>query len=805
MLFYNLKTSLRQVRKNKAFSLINISGLVIGMISFLLIFQYVKFEKSYDNFHENKENIYRVYHNIYNGNEFVQKRLGCPSALMPALKENFPEIENSARLLRCVRMVIANESLHASFRSDDVYFADSSFMSMFSFPIHKGQSSNLLVSPNTAVITHTYAKKTFGDENPVGKSLHFQSRYFDFRCIISAVLKDIPENSHIKIDALVSMATYLQQKLAYGKLNDWKSRSYFSYLHLKEDANPLALEKKLPPFIEKSTGETPDRMHSNYTMENIGDVHLNTEPIAQYEEATISKQVLYLLLGIAFIIMFIAWVNYINLSTANALDRAKEIGIRKVSGANRKSLIWQFYFETFIYNGIALILALGIIVSSSTVINNLLGRQIDFNVFNDSKSILAVILLFIGGIIISGTYPAFVLSSYEPKEVLKGKFKGKSTSFDLRKGLVVFQFAASIFLIASVLAIISQVNYLRNTDVGINAKQLLVVRAPVLSSDSLFQMKMERLKQEVKQYPEYKSMAGSYYIPGKEIRWTMELHKSKNDNNPTTFKYLLGDIDFIPSMGFKMICGRTFEQNKTDKNNIILTETGVKELGFNTPESILNQTIYMHNQPRNVIGVIADYHHKSAKLNFESTCIGLSNQTLNYYSIQMQAETHASSLALLKKLWNNTFPDDPFDYFFLNEYMDKEYKTDITFGQVFSFFTCVAIFIACLGLLGLSYHSTHIRTKEIGIRKTLGSTVQSIMLLLFKDTMWLIIISSVIALPCAGFFISSWLNNYANKIEIGWWFFLLPVISLLIIAFGTVSFHVIKTAHLNPVKSLRDE
>jgi putative ABC transport system permease protein len=805
MLSHHLKTSFRQLFRNKLFSLINISGLVIGMVSFLLIFQYVRYELSYESFHKNKKDLYRVCSNSYNGKRFQEKMATCPSALAPTLSENFSEITGYARLLRAIRMIVSDDEPQNNYRSDNIYFADSSFLNMFSFPVSMGKPNTALSVPNTAVITLSLSKKYFGNENSVGKFLRFHSRYFDLQCQITAVLKDVPENSHLHFDALISMSSYQQQRLTYGGLNDWNSMLFFTYLKLKEGTDPLAFEKKWTSFIDKESNTNLNGEHNRYTLDNIGDIHLTGQKIKYDEEATTNKQIVYLLLGIAFVIMIIAWVNYINLSTAKALDRAKETGVRKVAGASKLNLIGQVYMESFIFNGFGMLLALLVSYYLGSAVNNLLDRHIDYNIFKDITGTLLVVLLFAGGILISGTYPAFVLASYKPGKVLKSKYRTTRKTFDLRKGLVVFQFAASIFLITGVFVIYKQVNYLQNIDLGLNAKQQLVVRAPVLSSDSLFRVKMETLKEEIKQYPEVKSIAGSYAIPGRELRLYNNLSKPQND--PVSFNVLFGDIDFVPSFGFKLLCGRGFDQNiPTDKSAVILNEEGVKALGYNTPESALDQYVYEDDKtPRKIIGVIGNYQQISAKLKFKPTYVELSTVIQNYYTIHLQTSRIDQSLALVKTLWKDKFPGDPFDYFFLDEFMNIQYKTDLQFGSLFLLFTCVAIFIACLGLFGLSYQSTRLRTKEIGIRKTLGSTVQGIVTLLARDTFLLILISSLVALPGSLLFISSWLNSYAFHIGLNVWIFLLPVVFLIIIGLGTVIIHVFKTASTNPVEALRYE
>lgn len=805
MLAHNLKTSIRQLFRNKLFSLINISGLVIGMVSFLLIVQYVRFELSYESFHKNKKDLYRVCSNSYNGKRFQEKMATCPSALAPTLSGNFSEVTGYTRLLRAIRMIISDDEPQNNYRSDNIYFADSSFLSMFSFPVALGKPNTALSVPNTAVITLSLSKKYFGHENPVGKFLRFHSRYFDLQCQITAVLKDVPENSHLHFDALISMSSYQRQNLTYGSLNDWNSILFFTYLKLKEGTNPLAFEKKWTSFIDKESNANLNGEHNRYTLDNIGDIHLTGQKIKYYEEATTNKQIVYLLLSIAFVIMIIAWVNYINLSIAKAMDRAKETGVRKISGASKLNLIGQVYLESFIFNGFSILMALLVSYYLGSAINNLLERHIDFNMLKDTTGTLVMVLLFSGGILISGTYPAFVLASYKPERVLKGKGTTTRKPFDLRKGLVVFQFAASIFLITGVFVMYKQVNYLQNIDLGLNAKQQLVVRAPVLSSDSLFRLKMETLKEEIKQYPEVKSMAGSYTIPGRELRLFNNLSKPQND--PVSFNVLFGDIDFVTAFEFKLLCGRTFDQNiLTDKNAVILNEEGVKALGYATPESALDQYVYETDKtPRKIIGVIGNYQQISAKLKYQPTYVELSSVTQNYYTIHLQTSHVDQSLAMVKKLWKEKFPNDPFDYFFLDEFMNRQYKTDIQFGKIFFLFACIAIIIACLGLFGLSYHSSLLRTKEIGIRKTLGSNVIGIVTLLTRDTFGLIIMSSLMALPGSIFFISKWLNNYAFHISLHIWFFLLPVATLLVIGLGTVFFHVVKTANTNPVEALRYE
>ena len=807
MLKYNLKISFRQLLKNKIFSIINIAGLVIGIMSFIVILQYIRFELNYDNFHKDAENVFRVRNDYYKGAKLDEMTAACPPPLAPALKDNFSEVEEYVRLLRGIRMVISNEPENRNFRSDDIYFADSSFFSVFSFPVSKGQVENALNTPNSTIITESFAKKTFGNSNPVGKMLRFKSRYFDFTCTVSSVLKDIPANSHLRFDALVSMSTYRGEKKSYGTLSDWSSPMYFTYLKLKPKSDPKELEAKLPAYVENRWNNPADGEHFKFTLERLNSIHLNKNKVLSYEEETTGKQSIYLLLVIAFIIIIIAWVNYINLSTAKALDRAKEVGVRKVSGANKRNLIGQFFLESILFNAISFLITFACIAIFKNNITQLFGKSIDLNIFNDLSNILVILGLFIVGAVISGLYPAFVLSSYDPKNVLKGKLNRNNNSFSLKKALVVFQFAASIFLIAGALFVFKQVNYMRNKDLGLNADQLLTLRAPILSSDSLFMAKINSLKQEIKKYPEIRSIAGSYYIPGKEIRWKANIHKTINSSDPVYFSSFGGDVDFVPSFGFNLLYGRYFSDNLvTDKDAIIINKTGVEALGYKSAESIINQTVYMYGKrPKKVVGVIADYHHVSAKLKYEPICIQLSSQVMNYYTVNIHSSDISKTMGLIETLWKQKFPNDPFDYFFLDEYFNRQYKSDIQFGRIFTLFTCIAIFVACLGLFGLSYHTIRLRTKEIGIRKVNGARVLEVLILLNKDFVKWVALAFFLATPLTLLAIQKWLENYAYKTSLSLWIFVLAGGIAMCIALLTISLQSWKAASKNPIESLKYE
>lgn len=808
MFFNNLKSIFRQLQNNKIFSFINAIGLIVGMISFIVIIQFVRYESNYDSFHQNTENLYRIRNDQYNGTQLEKMSVGCPPVLAPLVKESFTEVENFTRLLRTIRMVVSEEQ-HNHIRTDDIYFADPAIMSMFSFPVIKGRVSGALDAPYKAVITESFAQRIFGDSDPIGKNLRFHSRYFDVNCQISAVLKDIPANSNLRFEALLSMATYESCPPAYGKLDNWNSLSmFFSYLQLKPAVKPEILNSQITSLVNKHTHNPEDGVHSKYVLENLKQIHLNPNEVMLFNQTTISKQTLYLLLVVAIVIMLIVWVNYLNLSAAKAMDRAKEVGICKVSGARKADLMRQFFLESFLFSTICIIITIAILYIFQQPIINSLQRKIDINMFSSIGNLLVLLGLFVGSGIISGAYPAFILSSFQPVNVLKGQLYKNEKSVNIKKALVVFQFAASIFLIAGVLAIYKQVTYMQNMNIGLDASQLLVVRTPVLSSNDLLLSKLDHLKQEINSYPEFKGLAGSYYIPGKEIRARFELQTNQNSSERAMFNGLDVNADFIPVTGLKLLCGRMFYDNiKNDDNAIIVNKTGIKALGFDSPESALNQSVYVsrNNNEKKIIGVVDDYHHLSAKEAIEPVVLIHATYPMNYYSLQIKSNDMVKSVKKVERLWKDVFPDDPFDYFFLNDFFNKQYKSEILFTNIFSFFTLIAILVACLGLFGISYHSTLRRTKEIGIRKILGSSVLGITLLFEKETFLLILFSSFLANPLFAWFINSWLDNYAYSIKIGWYFYVFPIVVLLLISLITTGAHILKAARSNPINALRYE
>jgi putative ABC transport system permease protein len=516
----------------------------------------------------------------------------------------------------------------------------------------------------------------------------------------------------------------------------------------------------------------------------------------------------YLLLGIAFFIAIIAWVNYINLATARAVNRAKEVGIRKAVGSQRKQLVIQFLTESALLNSIALILALIIVVIAIPGFNKLSGQNLTFSLFSEANFWIGLVSLFLLGVFFSGLYPAFVLSGFKPIEVLKGKMTATSKGSLLRKGLVVFQFTASLFLLIGTLAVYQQIQYMRKQSLGLNIDQTLVVRAPIVVTDSTYLRTMSGLKEALNQQTDVKGVAISSSIPGESVDWNAGGIKLVGTDESTQKQYrVIGvDYDYMKQYEIKLIAGRYFSKDfGTDDSAVIFNKRGFEQLGLNKPEDAVGKRIDFWGRRYTIVGVAENFHQQSLREAFEPLIFRLIPDVRGYLSIKTPASKASQTIALVKTNWDKFFPGNTFQYFFLDDHFDQQYKADQRFGQVFGLFTILAILVACLGLFGLASFTTIQRTKEIGIRKVLGASVLAILKLLYQEFAILLLIAFFIAVPLAWLTIANWLQGYAFRINIHWSYFLIPFVSILLIALVTVSFQSIKAAIANPIKSLRTE
>jgi len=810
----------RNLKKNKLFSLINVAGLAIGMAACLLILQYVSFELSYDRFNVNAENIYRVTNDRYQNGKLVQHGTITYSAVGKALKDDYPEVIENTRVEPFTDLILGYGDKKIG--NQKALLVDNSFLSMFSYSFVAGDAVHGLQYPNSLILTETLARKIFDlkqndFQSIIGKAVVISRDSLPYK--VTAVCKDAPENSHLAFDMLVSYNT-----LYSGGNGNWKEADYdftdsdfWHYIQLKPGTDYKALQAKLAAFSQKHfQGTKVSGSDEKFLLQPLTRAHLYSD--YEYEIGkTGSATVVWGLLIIAVLIIIIAWVNYINLSTAKSIERAKEVGVRKVAGATRAQLIRQFLTESFIINSMALVIAMVLVWLLQNSFNNLIQHKLSLSYLftkglNGYAISIAVIALIITGILGSGFYPAFVLSSFKPIMVLKGKFSTSGKGIVLRKALVVGQFAITVTLIIGSFVVYQQIRFLNKQNLGFNLSQILVVKPPVLTGwDSTFIDKENSFKDELKQLPHVYGASVIGRTAGDELARAFDVRRTdKNTDNKVSMRRLSVDADFLHLYDIKLLAGRNFVNTdfSSDWNKlhrVILNESAIKVLGFNSAEEAVSKRIKLFGREWDIIGVIHDFHQKSLRYPVEPVILQPSYGTDNPICVKVDAKDIATTVAAIKTKFVSFFPGNFFDYYFLDEKFNRQYADDQLFGKVFGIFAGFAIFIACLGLLGLSLFATAQRTKEIGVRKVLGASVANIVLLLSKDFVRLVVIAFVIASPIAWLLMHNWLQDFAYRINISWWVFLMAGVLAIVIALGTISFQAIKAALMNPVKSLRSE
>lgn len=802
-----IKIAWRNLVRQKAFSLINIAGLAIGMAACLLILQHVIFELSYDKIHDKAERIYRVRQDRYNEGELTTQWAGGAYAVGNSFKDAFPEIEAYTKLVKRREMVAEGKD-NAQFKVERVFYASDDFFKVFSFPLLQGDGRTALKAPNTAVISASLAKKLFGNSDPLGKSIRLNhTETYE----VSGVVEDFPVNSHLHADMLLSYTTFL--KRFEGSNNNpetaWQWDGCLTYLLLRPDTDPKALEAKFPPLVEKFAGEDFKRFNANaiYLLQPLRDIHLYSHYMEE-AEANGDGNAVYLLLGIAFFIVVIAWVNYINLATARAINRAKEVGVRKVVGSMRGQLVRQFMFESLVLNGLAVVLALVILSLAIPLFNSLSGLQLSLALLMDAKFWVPLLGLFVLGTFFSGLYPAFVLSAYRPIAVLKGSMVSTSKGSLLRKGLVVFQFAASLFLLVGTMTVFRQIQFMRSQTLGLNIDQTLVIKPPITHIDSTFGQRTQAFKEELLRVPSIRHISASTTIPGQAVDWNAGGIRiwGTEEKEGNQYRVIGVDYDYVKTYGLNMVAGRDFSKEfGSDNQAVILNKMGAQLMGFNDTEQLIGKQIDFWGDSMTVVGVVNNFHQQSLREAYEPLLMYLIPDVRGHFAVKLSSNEVGNTLVSIQANWNKFFPANPFEYFFLDDHFDEQYKADQRFGQVFGFFTLLAILVACLGLFGLASFMTVQRTKEIGVRKVLGASVGQILQLLYREFAVLVLISFVLAAPIAWYAAERWLQTYAFRAELTWLLFVLPFVLVLLVALLTVSFQSLKAALANPVKSLRSE
>jgi putative ABC transport system permease protein len=805
--------SLRNLLKRKGYTALNIIGLTIGITCCLLIFQYVSRERNFDTFQKSGPRIVRLRLDQSKQGKLMWQSATSYAAIAPTMKKELPEVENTCRLI-ADGLLLSNDVRNIKFTETKGYYADPSAVSMLGVDLVSGSSLTALSSPYQMVISQSMAKKYFGTDDVVGKTLLARDNSGSRPYQVSGVFKDYPANSHLVISYLVSYSTLVQILVANGNTDDpantaWGWYDFYTYVQLKPGTDLQAFQAKLAPFADKhmnsrSWNKTNNVKNYLYVIP-LNDIHLYSNYNQEAEVNGNGSAVKFLFL-IALIIMGIAWINYINLSTARSVERAKEVGVRKVLGAAKFQLIKQFMLENILLNTTAIIIAAIAVYSLTGPFNRLMGSD-SIKIFTMTRQYWLVFAgIFIGGTLLSGLYPAFVLSGYQPVKVLKGAFKNTSGGLFLRKGLIILQFSISVILIAGTIIVYQQVNYMRQQKLGANINQTLVLDGAQSIKDSVYKNTFQPFKSEAVRIPGVKGITASTDVMSHEIYWTNSFENLEHKELGSITMYRLGvDYDFIPQFEMKLVAGRNFSKDfPTDSKAAILNEKGAEELGFKNPQDAVGKKVKTRDT-FTVVGVVQNFHQQGLKKPIDPQFITLAQNTRNNYSVKLQTADLPGAIAALKTLWTRYFPNDPFNYSFLDEQFNAQYNSDQQFGQMFTLFSFLAILIACFGLVGLSAYNILQRTKEVGIRKVLGASVQRVVFILSKDFLMLVFIAFVIAAPVSWLIMHNWLQAYAYRINISWWVFGIAGFTAFAIALSTLSFQAIKAALANPVKSLKSE
>jgi len=794
--------SLRNLTRNKTYSLINIAGLAIGMACCLMIMLWVQNEFSYDRFHEKADRIYRLCCDGHLGGRNILAPMSSPPT-GPAMVRDFPEVISSVRIENIPMVSVKYQD--KAFFEENILYADNSIFDVFSYPLISRSEESPLARPYTMVISENTAKRYFGDDNPLGKTMRLNDEE-DYT--VTGIVGNVPANSHIQFDMLLSFETrYAEDR---EPMEAWINFSYFTYILLDENSDYKNLEAKFPTFIENHMGDllAAYGIGLKYFLQPLTSIHLYSNLEYDIEENAGNIVYVYLFSGIALFILLIACFNFINLTTARATTRAKEVGLRKTLGAHKGKLISQFLIESIIYSVFSMLLAFIMVEIALPILNSIAGTGLSLATINIPTFLLAILAISIGVGILAGSYPAFFLSAYSPIRVLKGKLRAGSARSGLRSVLVIGQFIISITLIAGTFFIYKQINYMKDKKLGFDKEQLLVL--PEL--DQSQQESSLLIRDKLTAIPGVQNIAFSTKYPGSGISNGVFVPEGFADDQGIILNHIYADYNYIPTLGIEVIKGRNFSQDlKSDtSNSAIINETAVRLLGwenpigktFSIPDPDIDRSQW---ETRKIIGVIGDFHFETLRKKIRPLLITNRNSGLYVALIKLSTADITNTVDQIKSAWNEISPEKPLNFFFIDDRFNDMYRAEERMGKLALYFSILAIFIGCMGLFGMSSYSTEQRTKEIGIRKVLGATVPDILSLLSKEVMVLIAVACVIAWPIAFYFLNRWLQNFAYRISLDISIFIFAGLIALTIALLTISFQSVKAALANPVKSLKYE
>ena len=795
-----LKIAVRSLLKNKIYAFLNIFGLTIGITCSLLIFLYAQDELTYEKQHSNADNIYRVACEYHLPNDGGSEKWATMSAWVPQfMVKDHPEVLESVRFQKNTNVVVKKPDDITRYYETVVY-ADSNLFNVFDYRLLTGNMNAALAEPYAVVISEEIAAKYFGGNQAIGKTLELPDS--DIQLNVTGILAPYQENTHLKFDILISFETLRVS----GRVNQsWWNFDTHTYLRVSEGTDAKVLEAKLKRIsadyiLQQETGSG---YRQEYYLTAIKDIHLKSNSRAEFE-ANSKASYVYIFSSVGLFLLLIACINFMNLATARSVSRAKEVGVRKVVGAYRKHLIIQFLSESIFIAFLSLLLSIGLTFISLPYLNAFTNKAMIFDPLENVSLglILVVITLFVG--VLSGSYPAFVLSKFKPTETLKGSFKTSVKGIILRKGLVVVQFFISIVLIISTMIVFNQLDYMRDLELGFEKERVIYVPTRYgAGTTEGFQV----LKDRLEQFPEVAAVSLSSRVPGREMTNNVVRLGWDESADWSDMRYITTDYDFLNVYDLELVAGRFFSEDfGTDRNEaFLLNESGVYRLGFESAEEAIGQQLAWQNRQGRVIGVLKDFYFMSIQQEIEPFIMLVQHNNPGYLSVKVKTKDFSGALVQIESAFGEIMPDRIFEYSFLDQEFNEQYNNEERFSSVFTFFAIIAIVIACLGLYGLAAFTAQQKVKEIGIRKVLGATESGVVFLLSKDFLKLVLISFILASPIAYYLMDSWLEDFYERVNLRVDTFILAASISVVIALLTVSYQSIKAAVTNPIKSLRRE
>jgi putative ABC transport system permease protein len=803
----------RKIWRSKLFASLNVMGLSLGIVSFILIDLYVRYEKSFDDFRSPQ--VYRVAHYGYENNVEAGKSAQWVPALAPALKNDLPEIADAARLAH-TGPFMADPVMQVgekTFRESRIYYADSSFLELFSYEMMAGSAATALALPNQVTLSESAAKRYFGDKDAMGETMLFHRGERGISTLkVTGVFKDVPANSHLHTDFLVSFKSLE----FYERLTtDWGWGNFYTYVKLASHTEAAAVEAKFPALLKKYLTYLADDPANGYTvklaLQPVQGIHLDSKLWGEIEPNG-DRRTINFLAVIALFILVIAWVNYINFAIAKSAESIKEISIRKISGSNLWQLIGQLMTESAIVNSLAILISVVILEMTLPLLKSMLSLPVVLAL--GQREVVIILLLFVIGTFASGLYPAYAISSLKPLAVLKTK-GSRLFNISLNRTLIIFQFTASMILMISTVTIYRQLDFMLHQHTGFDLEQTLIVKGPAIK-DSTYHVSQDFFYHSIDQLPNVSSMAMASSIPGEHVRWGRGYSRASDPQKSMSANIVAVDEHYFPLFKATFVAGSNFSDgSKANEHTIVFNETAVRQLGYTNASDIINETIIWHesenNQvPKKVIGVVKDFNQTSFRNEVGPMVFALKKYLFapwagEYYAFKIPASNIDQSITGIQQVWEKVFTDNPFDYFFLDDYFFNQYKSDQRFGRVFAVFSFLAMIIASLGLFGVSSYLILLRTKEIGVRKVLGSSSSGVVRLLTRDFMWWVFIAFVLACPIAAYLMNQWLQEFAFKIPLSPWIFIVAGASCMTLALITVTWKSWQMANINPAEALKNE